>query len=70
MPRAPAARAVPHVGIIWRMSLRRGLVEAFAEPPSLAAVRGCLRKQLSLHHSLGLKICCLITFRFVSAAFY
>ena len=55
-PDRPPLAAVPHVGILWRMSLRRGLVEAFSGAPSLAEVRSCVRKQLNLHHSLGLKL--------------
>ena len=55
-PDRPPPAAVPHVGIVWHMSLRRGLFEVFSAPPSLAEVRGCVRKQLNLHHGLGLKL--------------
>lgn len=55
-PDRPPPAAVPHIGVVWHMSLRRGLVEAFSDPPSLAVVRGCVRKQLNLHHGLGLKL--------------
>lgn len=51
----PPFEAVRHIGVIWRMSQRRGLVEIFSEPPSLGEVRGCVRKQLNLHHGLSLK---------------
>ena len=55
-PDRPPEHAVPHVGVVWRMSLRRGLVEAFSVSPSLAEVRGCVRKQLNLHHGLSLRL--------------
>ncbi len=52
LPNRPPQAQVPHLGVLWLMTVCTCTIEPCSQTLSIADLRGLARKQLSLHHQL------------------
>lgn len=52
-PNRPPKSEVPHLGLLWEMTVATCTIEPFSRTPTVADLRALARKQLGLHHQLS-----------------